>query len=138
VNPAAPPPGTRLCALADLPEVGARRFDFRHEDDMFAAFVVRRGGQVFGYVDYCPHNGWPLAAVEDRYLTREKDLILCGAHGALFRIEDGFCVAGPCADASLTAWPVTVRDGEVFTADALPAPKKRSGFHTLLDRIKRG
>ena len=115
MNPAAPPPGTRLCALADLPEVGARGFDFRSDDQVFAGFVVRRGAEVFGYVDSCPHAGWPLA-VADRYLTREKDLLVCSGHGALFRIDDGLCVAGPCADAALIAWPVEIRDGEVVTA----------------------
>jgi nitrite reductase/ring-hydroxylating ferredoxin subunit len=136
VNPAAPPPGTRLCALTDLPEVGAKRFDFRREEDVFAGFVVRRGAEVFGYVDSCPHNGWPLAAVEDRYLTREKDMILCGAHGALFRIHDGFCTAGPCADASLTPWPVAIADGDVITAVIKPPEPKKKGFHNLFNRLK--
>jgi len=134
VNPAAPPPGTRLCDLSELPEAGARRFDFRSDEDMFSAFVVRKGDQVVGYVDYCPHNGWPLAAVEDRYLTKEKDLILCAAHGALFRIEDGFCIAGPCADASLIPWPVKVEGGAVFTAEAKPPPPKGRGIFSFLGR----
>jgi nitrite reductase/ring-hydroxylating ferredoxin subunit len=137
VNPAAPPPGTRLCPLADLPEVGAKRFDFREEDAMFSAFVIRRGEAVFGYVDSCPHNGWPLAAIEDRYLTREKDLILCAAHGALFRIEDGYCIAGPCVEGRLTAWPVAVVGADIVTTEPPPPPKKRSGFHTLLNKLKR-
>jgi nitrite reductase/ring-hydroxylating ferredoxin subunit len=77
--------------------------------------VVRRGAEVFGYVDSCPHAGWPLA-VADRYLTREKDLLVCSGHGALFRIDDGVCVAGPCDGAALNVWPVTVRDGMVVTA----------------------
>jgi nitrite reductase/ring-hydroxylating ferredoxin subunit len=84
---------------------------------IFNGFVVRRGERVFGYVDSCPHAGWPLAMAGDRYLTRDKSLILCGGHGALFRIEDGFCTAGPCADQSLDPWPVEVGpDGVVRTA----------------------
>ena len=53
-------------------------------------------GELFGYIDRCPHNGTPLAVFPDRYLTRERDLLLCGTHGALFRIGDGRCIAGPC------------------------------------------
>jgi nitrite reductase/ring-hydroxylating ferredoxin subunit len=82
---------------------------------MFAGFVVRRGGVVAGYVDSCPHAGWPLALF-DRYLTREGDRILCSGHGALFRVEDGVCTAGPCAGRALEAWPVKVEDGAVVTA----------------------
>lgn len=82
---------------------------------MFAGFVVRKDGRLHGYVDVCPHAGWPLA-IMDNYLTRAKDRLLCAGHGALFRIEDGACTAGPCAGQALEAWPVTVRDGVIVTA----------------------
>jgi nitrite reductase/ring-hydroxylating ferredoxin subunit len=113
---AAPAAGTRLCALADLEDRGTRGFHFRQGDAIFAGFVVRLGDRVVGYVDACPHAGWPLEGLPDRYLTREKDFILCSGHGALFRPEDGVCVAGPCGGAALTAWPVRVEGGEVVTA----------------------
>ncbi|MFZ5719780.1 MAG: Rieske (2Fe-2S) protein [Pseudomonadota bacterium] len=115
VNPARPAPGSRLCALAEIADPGARGFRFRHEDRLFAGFLVRRGAEVQGFVDSCPHAGWPLSALDDRYLTRDERHILCAGHGALFAF-DGQCVAGPCAGDRLTPWPVEVRGGEVFTA----------------------
>jgi len=115
-NPARPEAGTTLCALADIPDPGSKDFRFRSEDRLFAGFVVRRGDDVFGYVDSCPHAGWPLAGPSGRHLTRENDLILCAGHGALFRIEDGLCLSGPCADQRLGAWPVRVEGGAVVTA----------------------
>ncbi len=114
-NPARPGAGVMLCALADLPDPGSKGFRFREGGKMFAGFVVHKDGQVFGYVDSCPHAGWPLAAWDDRYLTRENDLILCGGHAALFRPHDGLCVAGPCADQKLSPWPVAVVDGVIVT-----------------------
>lgn len=115
-NPAAPQPGTRLCALGELADPGARGFRFRAGDALFAAFLVREGGDVRGWVDSCPHNGWPLAVMDDLYLTRTGDRILCAAHGAVFRLGDGVCTAGPCAGERLTPWPVAVRSGWVETA----------------------
>ena len=112
-NPAEPQPGTRLCALAALADPGARGFMFREGEALFMGFVARRGERVFGYIDRCPHAGMPLAAFGDRYLTREGDLILCSTHGALFRPDDGACVAGPCEGARLAPWPVVVEDGAV-------------------------
>jgi nitrite reductase/ring-hydroxylating ferredoxin subunit len=114
-NPARPAPGTRLCALAELADPGAKGFRFRVEQALFAGLVVRRGGLVAGYADQCPHAGWPLAAMDDRFLTRDGAHILCSGHGALFRLEDGVCVAGPCHGQHLATWAVEVRDGEVFT-----------------------
>lgn len=116
MNPARPAAGIRLCALDEIADPGAKGFVFRDGDQLFAGFVVRRGAVVIGYVDQCPHVGLPMAAAPDRYLTRECDLILCGAHGALFRIETGMCIAGPAWGKALEAWPVEVEAGEVRVA----------------------
>ena len=89
MNIARPAPGVTLCPLADLPDPGSKGFRFRIDRTLFAGFVIRRGDRVLGYVDSCPHAGGPLALIGDRYLTREKDLIVCSTHGALFRPEDG-------------------------------------------------
>jgi nitrite reductase/ring-hydroxylating ferredoxin subunit len=111
-----PAPGLRLCALDEIADPGAKGFDFREGDAIFAGFVVRKGDQVFGYVDHCPHAGWRLGSLDDRYLNRQGELILCFGHGALFRIEDGAAIAGPCPEgARLEVWPVEVRDGAVVT-----------------------
>lgn len=114
-NAARPGPGVRLCALADLADPGSKGFRFREGSALFSGFVVRRGGDVAGYADSCPHAGWPLASLDERYLTRDGAHILCAGHGALFDL-DGACVAGPCFGQRLAPWPVEVRDGEVVTA----------------------
>lgn len=111
---ARPPPGERLCALAEIADPGARGFSFRQGEALFSGFVVRRGGQVAGFVDSCPHAGWPLASLDGRYLTRDGAHILCSGHGALFDL-DGACLAGPCYDQRLEPWAVEVREGAVFT-----------------------
>ena len=115
-NPARPPAGVRLCALAELADPGAKGFRFRNDRSLFAGFVVRQGAEVRGYVDSCPHNGWPLSVMDDRYLTAQGDRIICAAHGAVFRPLDGICVGGPCADDRLSPWPVAVLGGEIVTA----------------------
>jgi nitrite reductase/ring-hydroxylating ferredoxin subunit len=115
-NPAQPAPGVRLCDLSAIADPGSKGFTFRAGDKLFMGFVVRRAGIVAGYIDRCPHAGLPLAMFDDRFLTREGDLILCSSHGALFRPSDGFCIGGPCAGRSLPPWPIRVEDGAVFTA----------------------
>ena len=111
-----PPAGAVLCRLDEIPSTGAKGFEFFNGDTPFRGFVARRGEQVFGYVDVCPHAGWPLAVNDARRLTKDGLYLLCTGHGALFRVEDGACVAGPCERRSLEPWPVIVRNGAVVVA----------------------
>ena len=110
------PAGVKIGQLDDIADGAARNYVLELRAGRFHGFVVRRGEAVFGYLDFCPHAGLPLTWELDQYLTADRSLINCRWHGALFRIEDGKCVGGPCMGARLTAWPVEVRDGELFTA----------------------
>ena len=114
-DPARPAPGVRLCGLDEIADPGAKGFRFRQDSALFAGVVVRRGATLAGYEDRCPHAGWPLGAPDERFLTRDGAHLLCAGHGALFRLEDGVCLAGPCVGARLALWPVEARDGQVFT-----------------------
>ena len=105
----------RLCAVADLADPGSKGFRFRAESRLFAGFVVRRGDEIRGWIDQCPHAGWPMGAMDDRYLTRDGDRILCAGHGGLFSL-DGLGVTTPCVGQRLTPWPVTIEDGVVKAA----------------------
>ena len=112
----ATPAGVKLGPLDQIADGAARNFVLQMRAGRFHGFVVRRGGEVHGYVDLCPHARMPLAQELDAYLTADGSLIQCSWHGAMFRIEDGACVGGPCAGARLRPWPVRVLDGTVVTA----------------------
>ena len=110
------PAGVTLCPLDTIGDGTARNFVLEMRAGRFHGFVVRRGERVHGYVDRCPHAGVPLAKRLDDYLTPDGALIACSWHGALFAIDDGLCVGGPCVGQALTAWPVAVRGGSIVTA----------------------
>ena len=110
------PPGVTLCAEADIADPGSRGFVLQIGEAFFHGFVVRKDGEVAGYVDRCPPPGFPLAIELDAYLVPDGSLILCGWPGAVFEPMSGACVGGPCAGARLTPWPVTVTGGLIRTA----------------------
>jgi len=112
----ATPSGIKLGPLDDIADGLARNYVLEIGEARFHGFVVRNGQKVHGYVDACPHAGLPLAHKLDDYLTNAGDYILCDWHGALFKIENGQCVGGPCAGARLTPWPVQVIDTIITTA----------------------
>ena len=81
-----------------------------------AAFQEPGGESLRGWIDRCPHAGFPLAIELDRYLTPDAALILCGWHGAVFEPMTGECRGGPCAGGRLTPWPVAASGGVIRTA----------------------
>ena len=110
------PAGVKLGPLELIADGAARNFVLQIGEGFFHGFVVRRGEQVRGYVDRCPHAGLPLAQKLDDYLTPAGDLIACSWHGALFDTDSGACVGGPCSGAALRPWPVALIDGWIRTA----------------------
>lgn len=113
----ATPAGVRLGPLDQIADGAARAFVLQMKAGRFHGFAVRRGEEAFGYADMCPHAGVPMTARLDDYLTPDGSLIACNWHGALFRVEDGLCIGGPCAGQRLTPWPLRVVEGELVTGD---------------------
>lgn len=87
----------RLCAPDEVAEGQSRGFEAAGEQ----LFAVRKDGQLYAYRNRCPHRGIPLEWLPDQFLDHSASLIQCATHGALFLIESGECVAGPCAGQSL-------------------------------------
>jgi len=112
-QPAAPAAGTVLCVFSDLPDGEGREVVFGQEPGELRIFVVRRGPHAWAYVNCCPHNYIPLNDQPDRFTTFDHEWLICSAHGAVFRYEDGFCEDGPCRGRSLESVPVAVVDGVV-------------------------
>ncbi len=114
----------RLCALADIPEGTSKGFGHpaptTEARDPRGLFVIRRDGRVYAYRNRCPHRGLELNWVPDRFLDRDGALILCSAHGALFEIDNGRCISGPCHGQLLEVLATEVVGGEVYIT--LPPP----------------
>jgi nitrite reductase/ring-hydroxylating ferredoxin subunit len=106
-----------LCPLHDIPDGKARGFPGRPGGFM-GLLAVRRGGAVFVYVNSCPHIGVPLEMMPDRFLDGAGRHILCSVHGASFRIEDGYCLSGPCMGDSLEAVPARIDAGGMIRVPA--------------------
>ena len=103
-----------LCSLSDLADPDSRSFSVGEGDWPLRGFLVRRGEQVFAYINRCPHAGHPLNLRLDRFLTADGALILCNSHGAVFEIHTGVCVAGPCPGQSLRPIPVRIENDQVL------------------------
>ncbi len=101
-----------LCHADEIAEGQARGFLVGEGVMRRDVILVRRDGVLRAYVNACPHQGTPLETFPDRFLDQDG-LLVCSTHGARFRVEDGFCVSGPCAGKSLQRLAWTVENGDV-------------------------
>lgn len=100
---------TTLCNINDLSEPGSKGFTIRGE----SIFAVKFDGQIFTYKNHCPHLGIELNFQPNVFLDTEGQMIQCANHGALFNINDGKCVSGPCLNKGLEAIPHTIENGNI-------------------------
>jgi nitrite reductase/ring-hydroxylating ferredoxin subunit len=86
-----------LCAPDELVEGQSRGFFVAGRK----VLAVRRDGRAYAYLNRCPHRGLALEWRDDDFLDASGSLLQCAHHGALFLIESGECVTGPCAGQAL-------------------------------------
>lgn len=87
------------CRVDDVPAPPyGLRFD---AGDAGAAFLVRSPAGMRAYVNRCAHLELELDLAPGLFFCRDSRYLVCSTHGALFEPATGFCVAGPCAGASL-------------------------------------
>jgi nitrite reductase/ring-hydroxylating ferredoxin subunit len=104
--------GTALCRADEIADGAARGFVIGSPRQNL--FVARKGDALFAYWNSCPHVGTPLEWTDDEFFDVERRHLLCSSHGALFRVEDGVCLVGPCQGDRLEPYPIEIRDGVVY------------------------
>lgn len=97
-----------LCAAADVPDGAARGFVINTGGVTLDIFIVRRGKNLYAYLNRCPHTGVTLNWQPDQFMDLTGTVIQCSTHGARFRTHDGYCTYGPCAGKFLTALTLTL------------------------------
>ena len=125
---------TRICDVNQIEDGGSDGFVIDTKTGRCGLMVVRQGESVVSYLNSCPHVGTPLDIQPGRFLSQSGNHILCTTHGALFQINDGLCVAGPCVNDRLTPVSVEIRGGGIYLdKDALPTLWPAIGSKSLVD-----
>ena len=101
-----------LSPVAAIPEGGFIAVEAVIDGEYESIVLFRKGESVRAWLNVCPHAGRRLDYLPGKFLM-DKDLLVCAAHGATFRTDDGECVAGPCRGAHLRGVAIVVVDGEV-------------------------
>ena len=104
----------RLCGADEIAEGQVRGFELELDGRSLRIFTARRAGALYTYLNRCPHRGTPLDWRPDEFFDEDGRYLVCGTHGAIFQVEDGLCLAGPCAGDLLTPVETFVSAGELY------------------------
>lgn len=89
-------PRIQLCHISELQTIDSRGFELTEISPQHNIFIVRNGNTIVAYRNSCPHNFAPLNWSPDIFLSYDNEYIQCANHGALFEINTGHCIYGPC------------------------------------------
>ena len=102
-----------LCKTTDIEDPGSKSFEVKIRRKIRDIFVVHKDGDFFAYYNKCPHTGASLEWQEDQFLDMDNALIQCATHDALFKIDSGECIAGPCAGDALELLPLIIKSDQI-------------------------
>lgn len=98
-----------LCHIDVIAEGQSKGFDLGDHK----IFAVHQNDQLHVYRNSCPHLGINLEWQDDQFLDMDGQLIQCAMHGALFLIDTGMCIAGPCQGQRLKVVEHRIRDKQL-------------------------
>ena len=102
------------CNLADLKKSTCLGLEIKHNNAVIQCFLVYHENKVYSYLNSCPHTGINLDWMPDQFLDSNNEFIQCSTHGALFDIENGLCLRGPCLGDRLIIIKNSVQEGNIY------------------------
>jgi nitrite reductase/ring-hydroxylating ferredoxin subunit len=91
------------------------RFDLIANGVGTTGFVIRYGGQLYGYVNRCAHVAMELDWQPGHFFDGDGTFLVCSTHGALYEPTSGTCAGGPCGGrGNLRRLDVFERDGRIY------------------------
>lgn len=108
-----------LCRIDQLADPGTQNAVLSEGGEELDIIIVQTNGERRAYVNCCPHQFIPLETFPNRFLTEDKQYLVCSGHGARFSLRTGECMHGPCLGKSLDRLAIAEKDGAVYLAEAL-------------------
>lgn len=102
-----------LCHTDEISEPGSKSFEVKQGRKDISLFVVHKDGAFSAYINSCPHTGVNLDWQQDQFLDMDNMFIQCSTHDALFEIDTGVCIAGPCVGDSLQTVELVIENGYI-------------------------
>ena len=98
----------KLCNINDIPDPGSKEFSLTIGERTVELFVIHKNSAFYAYKNSCPHTGVNLNWQQDQFLNLDNTFIQCSVHNALFEIDSGYCISGPCSGRAMEELKLTI------------------------------
>lgn len=118
-----------ICKLANISDVEAGiwyEYSLQSDEGLISVMMImqddsqnkdQKNSQKSNYTAFknlCPHQGRRMDYAAGQFLIAENGNIICPAHGAEFKAEDGLCINGPCRGQSLQPIHIQLNEESIF------------------------
>jgi nitrite reductase/ring-hydroxylating ferredoxin subunit len=111
-----------VATVGELNHGASKKFRIHRGDFESEALLINYQGDLFAYVNRCPHVGISLDWVDNQFFTVDRRYLMCANHGAVFEPVTGECIWGPCAGGALQKLGIEVEGEKVFACWAVEEP----------------
>ena len=102
-----------VCPTSDIPLDGAKEVFVEGK----GVVIVNRDGQYYAYANWCPHLGIELNFMPDQFMDSDNQFLMCENHGALFEVDTGHCLSGPCSGDHLKPIDLSVEGDQILLGE---------------------
>jgi len=106
----------RVPGAALLADCASQTFVIPGEKKAKEGFVLRYRGELYAYLNECPHWSVELDLGDGHFFDAALGRIYCKNHGALFVVPSGECETGPCMGRSLEQFELAVEGEDVLVS----------------------
>ena len=104
----------KIASVDEISDPGSKGLNIDLDDKKLELFIVKKDSQISIYENSCPHTLGPLDWMPDQFLDLDNKYIQCANHGALFEINSGLCIYGPCKNQNLKRLPFEIKDNQIY------------------------
>jgi len=101
-------------SVGEIEHGTSKKFTLRRGQRELEGMLVNFEGNLFAYINRCPHTGITLDWVNNQFFSSDKRYVMCATHGAVFEPATGECIWGPCVGLSLQSVPIEIDGGQVY------------------------
>jgi len=104
----------KIAKKKELDEGESKKFDIKRSDRITEAFLIKKNGMYFAYLNLCRHWTVGLDFNDNDFFSDDKAWLVCKNHGAVYDPVTGRCESGPCGGAGLYRVPLVEEDGCIY------------------------